>query len=64
MLDKIIVVAYAKSDSNMSESNQNDGNIAIKKELLRVSELLSQIDNPDWKINNLDFALEIVFQLR
>lgn len=48
----------------MSESNQNDGNIAIKKELLRVSELLSQIDNPDWKINNLDFALEIVFQLR
>ena len=64
LLDKIIVVAYAKSDSNMSESNQNDGNIAIKKELLRVSELLSQIENPEWKINNLDFAIEIVFQLR
>ena len=64
LLDKIIVVAYAKSDSNMSESNQNDGNIAIKKELLRVGELLSQIENPEWKINNLDFAIEIVFQLR
>ena len=64
LLDKIIVVAYAKSDSNMSESNQNDGNIAIKKELLRVSELLSQIESTDWKNSDLDFALEIVFQLR
>lgn len=64
LLDKIIVVAYAKSDSNMSEANQKDGTIAIKKELLRVSELLSQIESQDWKNSNLDFALEIVFQLR
>ena len=66
LLDKIIVVAYAKSDSNMREANQNknDGNIAIKKELLRLSELLSQIESTDWKNSDLDFALEIVFQLR
>lgn len=64
LLDKIIVVAYAKSDSNKSEANKNDGTIAIKKELLRVSDLLSQIESPDWKSSNLDFALEIVFQLR
>ena len=66
LLDKIIVVAYAKSDSNMREANQNknDGNIAIKKELLRLSELLSQIESTDWKNSDLDFAIEIVFQLR
>lgn len=64
LLDKIIVVAYAKSDINKSETNQNDGTIAIKKELLRVSELLSQIESTDWKNSDLDFALEIVFQLR
>ena len=64
LLDKIIVVAYAKSDINKSETNQNDGTIAIKKELLRLSDLLSQIESPDWKNSNLDFALEIEFQLR
>lgn len=64
LLDKVIVVAYAKSEINKSEANQNDGTIAIKKELLRLSDLLSQIESPDWKNSNLDFALEIEFQLR
>ncbi|MEA5006763.1 MAG: M56 family metallopeptidase [Rikenellaceae bacterium] len=64
LLNKIILVAYSKSDSNIVEEQQIKGNTAIKNELIRVSELLSQIESPEWKNNNLDFALEILFQLR
>ena len=64
LLDKIIVVAYAKNEGNPGEAMQKGGYASIETELLRVGRLLSQIDSPEWKNSNLDFALEIVFQLR
>ena len=42
----------------------NIENSSIKKELIRVTRLLSTIENPEWRSSNFDFAMELQIVLR
>lgn len=64
LLDKILVVAYGKDAKDTTDTKLAKNDSSIKTELFRVAGLLSQIENPEWKNTNFDFALELMFELR
>ena len=66
--EPLIIVAYGRSTEVITEkSNETEtakGLASIKNELLRVTALLSQYDDPEWKNANHDFILQVIFELR
>lgn len=64
LLDKILVVAYGKDAKDTTDTKLAKNDSSIKTELFRVAGLISQIENPEWKNTNFDFALELMFELR
>lgn len=66
--EPLIIVAYGRSTEVTTEkSNETEaakGLASIKNELLRVTALLSQFDDPEWKNANHDFILQVIFELR
>lgn len=66
--EPLIIVAYGRSTEvtteKSSETESAKGLASIKSELLRVTALLSQFDDPEWKNANHDFILQVIFELR
>ncbi len=64
LLGNIVVVGYLPKELYKEVDINNIENSSIKKELIRVTRLLSTIENPEWRSSNFDFAMELQFVLR
>ncbi|EKD32238.1 MAG: peptidase, M56 family [uncultured bacterium] len=62
ILEDIIVVAYKSNSTSVAKSDKE--HLALKAESLRVANKLSEVQIPEWKDKNVEFAISINFQLR
>ena len=66
-LPEIEIIGYKPSDgTNVANSGKATGNEhkALKTECLRVTNKLSEVNIPEWKDKNMEFAIEIKFVLK
>lgn len=62
ILEDIIVVAYKSNSTSVAKSDKE--HLALKAECLRVANKLSEVQIPEWKDKNVEFAISLNFQLR
>jgi len=62
ILEQIIAVAYKNNSTSVAKSDKE--HLALKAECLRIANKLSELQIPEWKDKNVEFAISINFQLR
>jgi hypothetical protein len=62
ILEEIIAVAYKNNSASVAKSDKE--HLALKAECLRIANKLSELQIPEWKDKNVEFAISINFQLR
>lgn len=62
ILEGIIAVAYKSNSTSVAKSDKE--HLALKAECLRIANKLSELQIPEWKDKNVEFAISINFQLR
>ena len=62
ILEEIIAVAYKNNSTSVAKSDKE--HLALKAECLRIANKLSELQIPEWKDKNVEFAISIIFQLR
>ena len=62
LLEKIIVVAYAKNENTGKKGRKNTK--SLEDECLRVGKLVTDIQIPEWKEGEFEFTIPVIFQVR
>ncbi|MCE5321327.1 MAG: M56 family metallopeptidase [Bacteroidales bacterium] len=62
VLEEIVAVAYKNNSTSVAKSDID--HLALKAECLRIANKLSELQIPEWKDKNVEFAISINFQLR
>jgi TonB family protein len=67
LMDEVVIVGYGSSKGQSAANNKNaisNDHPALKNECLRVANKLSVNEVPEWKDNNMEFALAFKFMLK